>query len=104
MLEKTGPLTQCYSLLRDYLGSITHVVRFDGYLIKELNHDAWGMRRNPVSYSPEVRPTTLSASTFSRGFCGHEYLDVFGLVDMNARLYDPILGRFLSPDPYIADS
>ena len=100
MLEKTGPLTQYYSL-RDYLGSITHVVRFDGYLIKELNHDAWGIRRNPISYSPEVRPATLSASTFSRGFCSHEYLDVFGLVDMNARLYDPILGRFLSPDPYM---
>lgn len=101
MWEKTGSLTQCYSLLRDYLGSITHVVRFDGYLTKELNHDAWGIRRNPISYSPEVRPTTLLASTFSRGFCGHEYLDVFGLVDMNARLYDPILGRFLSPDPYM---
>jgi RHS repeat-associated protein len=25
----------------------------------------------------------------------------FGLINMNARLYDPALGRFLSPDPYV---
>lgn len=36
-----------------------------------------------------------------RGFTGHEHLDGFGLIHMNARLYDPILGRFLSPDPYV---
>jgi RHS repeat-associated protein len=26
---------------------------------------------------------------------------MFGLINMNARLYDPVLGRFLSPDPYV---
>jgi RHS repeat-associated protein len=26
---------------------------------------------------------------------------MFGLINMNARLYDPALGRFLSPDPYV---
>ena len=32
---------------------------------------------------------------------GHEHLPWFGLVNMNARLYDPAVGRFLSPDPII---
>ena len=36
-----------------------------------------------------------------RGFTGHEWLPWFGLYNMNARLYDPVLGRFLSPDPYV---
>ena len=36
-----------------------------------------------------------------RGYTGHEHHYWFGLVNMNARLYDPLLGRFLSPDPYV---
>lgn len=32
-----------------------------------------------------------------RGYTGQ----VFGLINMNVRLYDPALGRFLSPDPYV---
>jgi hypothetical protein len=30
-------------------------------------------------------------------------LDAFGLVNMNARLYDPKLGRLLSVDNYVSD-
>ena len=37
----------------------------------------------------------------SHGYTGHEHLPWFGLVNMNARLYDPALGRFLSPDPEV---
>lgn len=37
-----------------------------------------------------------------RGFTGHEHLpSVFGLIDMNGRMYDSKLGRFLSADPYV---
>lgn len=35
----------------------------------------------------------------TRKFTGHEYDDGTGLVYMNARYYDPELGRFLSQDP-----
>jgi len=38
---------------------------------------------------------------FRRGFTGHEHLDLFGLINMNGRLYDPIIARFLSPDPFV---
>jgi RHS repeat-associated protein len=34
-------------------------------------------------------------------YTGHEHLDEFGLIDMNGRMYDPVLGRFLSPDPFV---
>jgi RHS repeat-associated protein len=37
-----------------------------------------------------------------RGFSGHEHLDEFHLINMNARLYDPWLGQFISPDPLAA--
>ena len=36
-----------------------------------------------------------------RGYCGHLHYDHFGLIDMGGRVYDPILGRFLTPDPYV---
>ncbi len=36
-----------------------------------------------------------------RGFTAHEYLEDFNLYNMNGRLYDPVVGRFLSPDPYV---
>jgi RHS repeat-associated protein len=35
------------------------------------------------------------------GFTGHEHLDIFMLVNMNGRIYDPSIGRFLSPDPVL---
>jgi RHS repeat-associated protein len=36
-----------------------------------------------------------------RGYTGHEHLDQFGLINMNGRIYDPVLGRFLGVDPVI---
>lgn len=38
-----------------------------------------------------------------RGYCGHEHLPWFGLINMNSRLYDPVVSRFLSPDPQLQD-
>lgn len=67
--------------------------------------DAWGDRRSAANWS-ELRATDAanrqtSAMDHDRGFTGHEMLDDFGLVHMNGRIYDPEIGRFLSPDPYV---
>jgi RHS repeat-associated protein len=37
----------------------------------------------------------------NRGFTFHEHLEDFGLIHMNGRIYDPVLGMFLSPDNYV---
>ena len=89
-----------YHILRDYLGSITHVVASDGTLVQELSYDAWGRLRNPDThevYTDEQQPILF----LGRGYTGHEHLTRFGLINMNARLYDPAIGRFLSPDPHV---
>jgi RHS repeat-associated protein len=89
-----------YYICRDYLGSITHVTNASGTLQQELSYDAWGRLRSPANqtvYAPDAQPTLF----LGRGFTGHEHLPLFGLINMNARLYDPALGRFLSPDPYV---
>jgi len=56
-----------------------------------------GKRRNPLTWEAFVEPPKL---VMDRGFTGHEHLDLFELVNMNGRIYDPVIGRFLSADPY----
>ena len=97
---KEGGQWKIYYICRDYLGSITHLANADGSLAQELSYDAWGRLRNPATqevYGESSQPTLK----LGRGYTGHEHLSLFGLVNMNARLYDPVLGRFLSPDPYV---
>ena len=42
-------------------------------------------------------------SQTTRGYTGHEMLDSVCLINMNARIQDPQLGRFLSPDAMVPD-
>ncbi|GHU64363.1 hypothetical protein FACS1894123_08890 [Bacteroidia bacterium] len=87
-------------ILRDYLGSITHVTNSSGSVVQELSYDAWGRLRNPANqtaYALGQEPTLF----LGRGYTGHEHLPQFGLINMNARLYDPAIGRFLLPDPFV---
>jgi RHS repeat-associated protein len=95
-----GGSTSWYYLLRDNLGSITHVVdASNNTVLAEYSYDAWGRRRNPGNWSYDL---TGQPDLFAgRGFTGHETLAQFGLINMNGRLYDPLAGRFLSPDPYV---
>ncbi len=42
--------------------------------------------------------STINYYYLLRGFTGHEHLSYFNIVNMNGRLYDPLVARFLSPD------
>jgi len=89
-----------YNIGRDYLGSVTHVATSAGVLVVEYSYDPWGRQRDPATldiYEPGDEPDLF----LGRGFTGHEHLDWCGLINMNARLYDPLYGRFLSPDPFV---
>ena len=85
---------------RDHLGSITLVTSSNGTTEYEYSYDAWGRLRNPLNQQPYALGQE-PALYLARGYCGHEHLQDFGLINMNARLYDPLTGRFLSPDPYV---
>jgi len=98
--SKEGNEWKLYYLHRDYLGSIRAISDEAGNKTDEYSYDAWGRLRNPVTgenYNRFQQPVLM----FNRGYTGHEHLPWFGLINMNARLYDPILGRFLSPDPWV---
>ncbi len=79
-----------YYAFTDHLGSVTRIFDESGVSVFEAEYDAWG--RQAVSRN------TIG---FHRGYTGHEMLPEFGLINMNGRLYDPMLGRFLSPDNYV---
>lgn len=100
VLIKQGNTSSVYQILRDHLGSITHVLNSSGTVVQELSYDAWGRLRNPSTFALYT-PTNEPEPYLGRGYCGHEHLTGLGLINMNARLYDPLLGRFLSPDPYV---
>ena len=100
LVEKVGSTVNQYYLHRDYLSSITAITNQSGTLEAEYSYSAWGLLRNPATwqvYASGQEPTLM----FDRGYTGHEHLPLFGLINMNARLYSPQIGRFLSPDPYV---
>jgi RHS repeat-associated protein len=96
---KTSSQTLWYSLLRDHLGNITHMIQPNGSVSNEYSYDAWGRRRNFTNWGYSV--ASQNDLLPDRGFTSHEWLPWFNLYNMNGRLYDPVVGRFLSPDNYV---
>jgi len=86
---------------KDHLGSTAVITDESGAVVERLAYDAWGKRRNTNGADD---PTNSLTSLTTRGFTGHEHLQAVALVHMNGRVYDPLLGRFLSADPFIQDA
>jgi RHS repeat-associated protein len=83
---------QFYYMVTDHLGSILNIVTEDGGTYYSATYDAWGRQTFVDDFLG-----------FDRGYCGHEMLNDYGLIHMNGRLYDPMMGRFLSPDNYVQE-
>jgi len=88
-----------YFTYTDHLGSIIKVTDQNGAVVAEQNFDAWGNKRNTDNWNYSNIPSV--EEWLYRGFTGHEHLPEFGLINMNGRMYDPNLGRMLSPDNYV---
>ena len=97
MDEQYGP--HMAYICRDHLGSITHVV--SEQYTKEYSYDAWGNLRDPDTHELYIPRSTQNSFFLGRGYTGHEHHGYFGLINMNARMYEPIMGRFISPDPFV---
>lgn len=87
---------------KDHLGSISVITDEVGAVTQRLAYDAWGKRRYPNGADDATGILESQAET-DRGFTGHEHLQEVGLIHMNGRIYDPVLARFLSADPFIQD-
>jgi RHS repeat-associated protein len=97
----TGVANTTRYLHRDHLGSVVAITSESGSITESLAYDAWGKRR-PASTWQTPNPGVFIASAWQRrGFTSHEHIDHVGLIHMGGRVYDPEIGRFLSPDPFV---
>ena len=90
IIHHTDGTERLYVPFTDHLGSYLDIYNENAQSKFRATYDAWGrqtLHRNDIG--------------FHRGYTGHEMLPEFGLINMNGRLYDPLLGRFLSTDDYV---
>ena len=89
-VKQSGQQDKIYYPHFDHLGSVVKMTDNNGAEVFKASYDAWGKQ-------------TILNNTFAfhRGYTGHEHLKEFSLINMNGRMYDPVLGRFLSPDPFV---
>jgi RHS repeat-associated protein len=83
----------------DHLGSIAAITDENRNVVERLAYDPWGKRR----YADGAFDATdsLTGKRTDRGYTEHEHLDEMGIIHMNGRVYDPLIGRFMSADPHI---
>ncbi len=98
----TGAASSWNWFVLDHLGSVTLItdqakqVVINGWL----SYDAWGGCATPTGRTtPSCSKPDLSPST--RGFTGQEQMPGVCLINLNARIYDPTLGKFLTPDSVV---
>ena len=90
--------TEIYEALHDNLGSVTDITDENGSVKQHFSYLPFGEQKQTKGAVP-YHPIT------HKGFTGHEQIDVEGinLIHMDGRIYDPVIGRFLSADPFVQD-
>ena len=81
---------EIFYIHKDNLESWCLVTDENGNVVHQASYDAWGNPRGEL--------------LCDRGFTGHEHLREFGIINMNGRVYDPLLSMMMSPDEYIQNT
>ncbi|HLN96677.1 MAG TPA: RHS repeat-associated core domain-containing protein, partial [Flavobacterium sp.] len=100
IIKSDGSTSTTYYLHRDYQGSIVAITDKDGLIVEKRLYDAWGAL---LKVQDKFGDALSGCGIVDRGYTGHEHLSSVGLINMNARLYDPKLHRFLQPDNFVQD-
>ena len=96
------PATSTSYFHQDQMGSISAITSETGAVTERLAYDPWGKRRY-INTTPGLTDTldAITGQMSDRGYTMHEHLDEVGVIHMNGRIYDPLMGRFMSADPIV---
>src|SRR5690606_1985358 len=101
----SGYSTDLSYLHKDHLGSTDAITTQQATDEGRMLFDPFGKRRKDDGNDEDATyKATLADKTFNtttKGYTGHEQLDSVGLIHMGGRVYDPYIGRFLSPDEHV---
>ena len=89
VIKQNGTFSS-YVAFTDYQGNILSVFDENANKVFDAEYDPWGKQT--------IRMNTIG---LIRGYTGHEMLGDFDVINMNGRLYDPVLGVFFSPDNFV---
>ena len=112
VFQDSAGVNSIYYVHTDYLGSWLAITNNNSKVavVDTYSYDAWGRPRTSKTWKLLNIPVTNSLASinncqprFDHGYTGHEHLPGFGLINCNARLYDPYSQRFMSPDRDIKD-
>ena len=96
-VQNAGNDTLYYAHI-DYQGSLLALSLANGTVRERYAYDPWGKRRDPLNWTQADNRTSF---ILYRGYTFHEHLPEFNLINMNGRVYDPLVAQFLSPDPFL---
>jgi len=109
ILRNTDTTDVIYYIHTDHLGSYCALTDTKGNVVQRNCFDPWGNYAFEKWYICTIthpRGDTLLGLSFPitrRGFTSHEHYPQFKIINMNGRLYDPVIARFFSPDTYVQD-
>jgi RHS repeat-associated protein len=102
-IDKAGTYTKVPHPDVRIVGSSTCFVHRDHLATVRLETDGSGaaaLRQRFQPYGEKVPVSSGACAEESRGFIGERHDDGTGLIDLNARWYDPVLARFATPDDW----
>ena len=83
----------------DNQNSLVAVTDESGNVVERLAYDPFGKRRFVTG--ADDPNNTIVGQTTEHGYTEEEMLDSVGVINLNGRMYDPLLARFVSADPTI---
>jgi len=95
VLKSDGTTQNFLYLQRDYQGSVVAISDADGSVLEKRIFDAWG---NIAKVQNGAGIALQGLTILDIGYTGHEHIQSVGIINMNGRIYDPKLRRFLQPD------